>query len=73
FAFFFDTVKLLQKQERFDDALWVMEFMQQKFPEEFAPPRRMSSAAPASPQVQEASESASPLSSLPDWKVPEFG
>ncbi|KAG9762764.1 hypothetical protein KCU73_g1763, partial [Aureobasidium melanogenum] len=73
FAFFFDTVKLLQKQERFDDALWVMEFMQQKFPKEFAPPRRMSSVAPASPQVQEASESASPLSSLPDWKVPEFG
>ncbi|KAG9569788.1 hypothetical protein KCU77_g16218, partial [Aureobasidium melanogenum] len=73
FAFFFDTVKLLQKQERFDDALWVMEFMQQKFPEEFAPPRKMSSVTSTSPQAQEASESASPLSSLPDWKVPEFG
>ncbi|KAH0371916.1 hypothetical protein KCU65_g1455, partial [Aureobasidium melanogenum] len=73
FAFFFDTVKVLQEQERFDDALWVMEFMQQKFPEEFAPPLRTSSAVQTSPQASETSESASPLSSLPDWKVPEFG
>lgn len=73
FAFFFDTVKLLQKQERFDDALWVMEFMQQKFPGEFAPPRRTSPAAPASSQVPETSEGASPPSSFPEWKVPEFG
>ncbi|KAI4722897.1 hypothetical protein E4T48_00945 [Aureobasidium sp. EXF-10727] len=73
FAFFFDTVALLQKQERYDDALWVMEFMQQRFPDEFAPPRRQSSAVPAPSKVSETSEATSPHSSFPEWKVPELG
>ncbi|KAI4753434.1 hypothetical protein E4T52_14402 [Aureobasidium sp. EXF-3400] len=73
FAFFFDTVKLLQKQKHFDDALWVMEFMQQKFPDQFAPPRTSSSAVPASSQDPETREPASSLSDFPEWKVPELG
>ncbi|CAD0108301.1 unnamed protein product [Aureobasidium uvarum] len=73
FAFFFDTVTLLQKQQRFDDALWVMEFMQQRFPDDFAPPRRQSSAVPAPYQVSETSETTSPHSTFPEWKVPELG
>jgi hypothetical protein len=72
FAFFFDTVKLLQKQERFDDALWVMEFMQQRFPEELAPPRR-SSAVSASSQSPETTETAPSHPNFPEWKVPELG
>jgi hypothetical protein len=73
FAFFFDTVKLLQKQERFDDALWVMEFMQQRFPEELAPPRRSSSAVSVSSQPPETTETAPSHSNFPEWKVPELG
>jgi hypothetical protein len=73
FAFFFDTVKLLQKQEHFDDALWVMEFMQQRFPDELAPSRKSSSAASASSQASETIGTASSHSSFPEWKVPELG
>ena len=73
FAFFFDSVKLLQKQEHFDDALWVMEFMQQRFPDEFAPPRASSSAVSPSFQAAETRESTSSHSDFPEWKVPELG
>ncbi|KAI4817291.1 hypothetical protein E4T44_10544, partial [Aureobasidium sp. EXF-8845] len=73
FAFFFDAVKLLQKQERFDDALWVMEFMQQRFPEELAPPRRSSSAVAVSSQSPETTETVPSHSNFPEWKVPELG
>lgn len=73
FAFFFDTVKLLQKQEHFDDALWVMEFMQQRFPNEFAPPRASPSAVSPSFQAAKTKESTSSLSNFPEWKVPELG
>ncbi|KAI5255731.1 hypothetical protein E4T42_01790 [Aureobasidium subglaciale] len=72
FAFFFGTVKLLQKQSRFDDVLWVMEFMQQKFPGEFVPINQPLSTASASSQAPDISTTSS-HSSFPDWKVPEFG
>jgi hypothetical protein len=71
FAFLFDSVKLLQKQSRFDDALWIMEFMQQKFPKEFTSTSRLSTA-PSSPSAPR-SDHGSTHSSFPDWKVPEFG
>ncbi|THW09828.1 hypothetical protein D6D26_00128 [Aureobasidium pullulans] len=69
FSFFFNTVKLLQKHNRFDDALWVMEFMQQKFPEQFMPPNSSTASQPFS----QSAETASSHSIFPEWKVPEFG
>lgn len=74
FAFFFDTVKLLQKQGRYDDAIWVMDFMQQKFPDDFVANNRtaLDVSTPKS-HAAESSDTASSHTALPDWRVPEFG
>lgn len=71
FSFFFDTVRLLQEKGRLDDSAWVMEFLQQRFPE-FADSVEASSehVRLSSPALSTDVDSDT---HLPEWRVPGLG
>ena len=71
FSFFFDTVKLLQEKSRLDDSAWVMDFLQQRFPE-------FADTVEASPDLVRLSSpalstDADTTTHLPEWRVPGLG